>query len=152
MKASQLKALVKEIVRQVMDSKQTQPPKTYEDTQGWSYVKGNDRLVEFEDVLLKDGREVNIYVEFDGSWDDGAFDYEYGSIRGTHRYPPSFEIGNVTVTYAEDYATKQRLPLDQAITAAGEELFDRNQRDIIEGMPEPDTDPDPPYDDSDLDR
>lgn len=145
MKASQLKALVKEIVRQVMDSKKTQPPKFYEDTQGWSFVKGEDRQVLFEDVLLPDGREVNIVVEFEGRWDDGAFDYEYGSIRGTHRYPVSFETDGATVVYAEDFATKQRIPLDQAILSAGEELFDRYEDDIVENMPEPDNEPDPDY-------
>lgn len=145
MKHSQLKALVKEIVTQVMDA--AQKPKPYVDTQGWSYAKGYDRVIDFEDVMLPDGREVNISVEFDGRWDDGAFDYEYGSIRGTHRYPPSFEVDGSNVTYAEDYATKQRIPLDPAIIAAGEALFNDNEKAIIEAMPEPDNSPDPEPDD-----
>jgi len=87
MKQSQLKALIKEIVAQVMDAVNTQKPSAYEDLQGWSFATGHDDLVDFEGVLLPDGREVNISVEFEGSWDDGAFDYEYGSIGGLIAIP-----------------------------------------------------------------
>lgn len=152
MKQSQLKALVKEIVTQVMDAANPPKPKPYEEVQGWSFAKGDNR-VDFESVLLPDGREVNISVEFEGRWDDGAFDYEYGSIRGTHRYPLSFEVDKVTVTYAEDPNTKQRiLPLDNAIVAAGEALFDDYEKSILESMPEPDNEPDPDQGRDDLDR
>ena len=143
MKQSQLKALIKEIVTQVMDAK-TQKPAPYEEVQGWSFAKGYDSVVDFEGVLLPDGREVNISVEFGGRWDDGAFDYEYGSERGTHRYPVAFEMDGGKVTYAEDTATKQPVQLDPAIIAAGDALLDRYEDDIRQNMKPSDNEPDAP--------
>jgi hypothetical protein len=120
---------------------QPKPPVIYLDDQGWEFIE--DTIVEFKGVLLPDNREVDISVEFSGDWDDGAFDWEQGSQRGTHRYPLSFEIGDVQVTYALNTHTHQEIPIDPVIAAAGSALFDVYEESIRDKMEPPSNEPDP---------
>jgi hypothetical protein len=135
MKQSQFKSLIKEIVRMYMSETNPQAIPEYV---GWHKI--GDTAGEFTAVRLPDNRVVNITVEFDGKWDDGAFDHAFG----THRYPLRFDVDNVEVTSAVDSQTRQNIPLDAAIVAAGESLFDSQKNAIMNSMSPPENDgPDP---------
>lgn len=103
-------------------------------TSSWT-VSGND--VTLEDLELPDGRMIGALVEIDGRWDDGAFDYEYGSIRGTHRYPVQYELDSWQILKVWDMATEQEIQLDQVAKAAIDKEMDAISGDIGEKM-EPD--------------
>jgi hypothetical protein len=79
-------------------------------------------------------------VQFTGNWDDGAFNHAFG----THRYPVAFELDNLQVVLATD-PTGQQLPLDPAIRAAGESLFNDYQDSILDRQNDnpPSSGPDP---------
>jgi hypothetical protein len=81
MKISQIKKLVKEVIETAIT----------EAASDASWVL-NDDTVTIEGLELADGRSIDADVWFSGEWDDGAFDYEYGSIKGTHRYPVQYSI------------------------------------------------------------
>lgn len=105
MKKSQLKAIVKEIVR------------TYENmTQGgdmtsWT-VEGSTLFV--EDLALPDGKSISAEIDVYGHADDGAFDHEFG----THRYPSQFTIEEWKIVKVWDTETQQLIPLTNDIKTA----------------------------------
>lgn len=152
MKRSQLQQIVKEIVqRTFQEMNQTpqvaQQPTPYQEVLDWE-LNGDDSARFF--VLLPDGREVNITVEFTGEWDDGAFDHAFG----THRYPLKYSVDTSNVIMATD-AAKNPIQLDPMILAAGEAVFsdyeDKIEDQITENPPE--KGPDPDYErDQDIDR
>lgn len=154
MKRSQLSQIIKEIVRrtfQEMDQpaqpQVAQKPAPYEEVMDWE-LNSDDSAV--FSVLLPDGREVNITVEFTGEWDDGAFDHAFG----THRYPLKYSIDRSNVIMATD-AAKNPIQLDPIILAAGEAVFsdyeDKIEDQITENPPESGPDPDAQRD-ADIDR
>ena len=123
MKQSQLKALIKEIVR------------TYTEMQGnqsnssWT-VKGDE--ITLENFELPDGRYIGAIIEFSGGW-------EYGSIEGTHRESPYFTIENWQVTAAWDMETKTPVPVDDMIKTAVDKEMDVIANDVAAKVepPEP---------------
>jgi len=158
MKRSQLSQIVKEIVRRTfqemdqpdqptMQPKDAQHSTPYDQVLDWELE--SDDSARFS-VLLPDGRQVNITVEFTGEWDDGAFDHAFG----THRYPPQYNIESPKVTMATD-AVNRPLQLDPMIVAAGEAVFgdykDKITDQISENPPESGPDPDDQRD-RDMDR
>lgn len=126
MKRSELKFLVREIIEQTF---QEMDQKTPGDA-SWS-VSGN--TVTIEDLELPDGRLIGTDVEINGRWNDGAFDYEYGSIRGVHRYPVKFEIENWNITSAWEMETNNPIPLTDDIQKAVE--IEMNTT-IVDKLPE----------------
>ena len=54
-------------------------------------------IATIEGLDLADGRSIDVDIQFNGIWDDGAFDYEYGSEKGTHRYPVQFSIDGYNI-------------------------------------------------------
>lgn len=136
MKKNQLKVLIKEIVTTSLKEMGNNRVK-YLAVAGWEQDPSNEMVIYFNDVLLPDQRRVDISVTMSGSWNDGSFGYEYGSMKGVHKYPLQFEPENSQVTYAQDHNTGQQLPIDNFIIEAGEALFDDYAQEIIDRMEPP---------------
>ena len=84
----QIKKLIKEIISVAI--------KEIDTAENSSWIVDDD-IVAIEGLQLSDGRSIDIDIWFKGNWDDGAFDYEYGSIKGTHRYPVQFSIDDYNI-------------------------------------------------------
>ena len=139
MKRHQLQALVKEIVRVYSEMR------SKKGNSSWT-VQGN--VVTLEDLETPDGRLVGAEVEISGNWDDGAFDYEQGSIKGTHRYPVSFELDKWDTLKVWDMETRQPVPENPAISTAIETEMNAIGKDIGAQMELPTDEPDAPEPDN----
>jgi DUF917 family protein len=128
MKQSQLKSLVKEIVQQ-----------TFKEMHDGHSVDG-DNMVTIEGVQLPDGRLVDVNFGIEGVWDDGAFDYEYSSIKGTHSYGAQFELQKFWIETVVDRATNQPVQvtpdLQRLLHAEMESIQDAVETQINENPPE----------------
>ena len=111
-----------------------------------SYNVDDSNQVTIEGIELPDGRLIDAIVYFDGQWDDNAFDYEYGSIRGTHRYDPAFQIESYNVQQAWVQGTQTPVELTpelvKLISAEFESIEDEVEAKVDSGGP-PSNEPDP---------
>jgi hypothetical protein len=107
---------------------------------GDSYWTLKSEILTLEDFELPDGRYIGATIEFSGIWEDDAFDYEYGSICGTHREDPYFTIEKWWVTGVWDMATKTAIPMDDVIQIAIDKEMDIIANSVATEVefPEPD--------------
>ena len=98
----------------------------------------NYGTVTIENLSLPDGRTLDFAeVEIEGVWDDGAFDYEYGSIKGTHRYTPVFQIEKQII----------KTPLDGVAKEEVERYMENHEKEIVEYIEQNPVEPYEPEDD-----
>ena len=81
-----------------------------QDNLSWT-VSG--QTVTLEDIELDDGRKIGANIELEGIWDDGAFDYEYGSIRGVHRDPLMYSLDRWEIDQVWDMTENKFIIPDQ---------------------------------------
>jgi len=93
----QIKSLVKEIITTALEE-------TVGDA-SWTLVDDDNVLIENFETPTGQIVDINVYIR--GIWDDGAFDYEYGSIKGTHRYETQYEVDEHTIDEIKDNKTGQ---------------------------------------------
>lgn len=72
-------------------------------------------LVTIKGITLPNGLVIDANIGIEGHWDEGAFDYQYGSEKSTHRYPKQFEIDNWSVESAWLHDTQAPIPLQPDI-------------------------------------
>lgn len=132
MKRSELKLIVTEIIRRTF----WEMSKTTSSGASWS-VSGD--TVTLEDIELPDGRTIGAEVEVSGIWIDGAFSYEYGSIRGVHRDSLQFEMENWNITSAWEMESGNPLPLTPDIV----KIINTEMDSVADKLPEYMEPPDP---------
>lgn len=90
-KKSTLKEFVKKVIKEVIE-------------QSAEWTVDDDELY-IERLTLTDGRVVDAILYLDGAWDDGAFDYEYGMQKGTHRYDYQYTLEEYWITSLKEAET-----------------------------------------------
>ena len=104
-KSRALKSFIKEVIHSVMDEVES----SNETSHVVEMYGESNGMVTIENLELSDGRTIDAEVQIEGEWDDGAFDYEYGSERGTHRYRPQFVLNDYWVVNVTDSETGQEI-------------------------------------------
>lgn len=131
MKQSNLKRIIREIVRNVMNEVDRLD---YE----WEFDK-NSGVVSITDLLLPDGRAIGAEVEIIGEWDRE-------DIPGKHRdiqRSPQYGVNNWKTIRAWDMETQMDIPMDAALSTVINGVMEKiapNIPDSMEGN-EPESDP-----------
>lgn len=129
-----LKKFIKEIINSVDEISEDESSFVVDMT------SPNYGTVTIENLSLPDGRTLDFAeVEVEGVWDDGAFDYEYGSIKGTHRYTPVFQIEKQTI----------KTPLDSIAKEEVERYMEVHEKEIVEYIEQNPVEPYDPREDDD---
>jgi len=132
---STLKKIIKEVIQSVDEI-------SYDES---SYVvdmvSPNHGTVTIENLSIPDGRTIDAEVDIEGVWDDGAFDYEYGSIKGTHRYEPVFTL--------ENWKIVSKTPLDKVASDEIDRYMEDHQKEIEEYVEQNPVEPYDPREDDD---
>lgn len=127
-----LKKLIKEIISSVDEISSDESSFVVDMT------SPNYGTVTIENLSLPDGRTLDsVEVDIEGVWDDGAFDYEYGSIKGTHRYTPVFQIEKWEI----------KTPLDNVAKEEVERYIEEHEKEITQYAEQNPAEPYEPEDD-----
>lgn len=136
-----------------METRPTKPVLSYD-----TFTVDGEHSVTIEGIDLPDGRLIGASYDIRGNWDDGAFDWEQGSQKGTHRYALAFTVDTSQLTNVWDMTTQTPIQVDAALKAELDALMetieDKVEEEISAEPPSPsDSGPDPDYErDQDIDR